>query len=121
MKLEMRNGYWLGGLLGLALAVVAPAEAQATQGGGERFDRHAYERGDGGSTWKRQFTRGWGRTHRPDARVGRGRPGAGPTEGRNEGGGGGGGDPQAPEPTAALLFGAGLLAVRGAVRKGRAR
>src|SRR5687768_16074748 len=122
MKLETRNRYWLGGLLGLAVAIGAPTAAQATQRGGERFDRGAYERSESGSTWRREFShRGRRGSHRADARAGRGRPGAEPTEVRSEGGGGGGGDPQAPEPTAALLFGAGLLAIRGAARKGRAR
>jgi hypothetical protein len=123
MKLDKRNRYWLGGLLGLAVAVGAPTATQATERGGERFDRNAYERSDNGSTWRREFTHGWGRgSHRADARSGRGRPGAVPTEVRGEGGGGGGGgDPQTPEPTAALLVGAGLRAGRGAVRKGRAR
>ena len=41
--------------------------------------------------------------------------------GSSRAGGGSSGDPQAPEPTAALLFGAGLLAIRAATRKGRAR
>jgi hypothetical protein len=133
MKWETRNRFWLGGCVGLALAVAAPTVAQATQRGGEPFDRRgaAYDRSDGSSTWRRDFHRGWGRGEQRDARAGRGQRGAVPSEVRRDDanrpgagstlGGGGSGDPQTPEPTAALLFGAGLLAIRRAARKGRAR
>ena len=133
MKWETRNRFWLGGCLGLALAVAAPTVAQASQRGGEQFDRRAAadDRSEGSSSWRREFNRGWGRGEWRDARAGRGQRGAVPTEVRRDdadrpgagsaSGSGSSGDPQAPEPTAALLFGAGLLAIRGAARKGRAR
>ena len=117
-----RKRFWLGGCVGLALAVSAPTDAGATGRGGERFDRSGsvFDRsGEGASTWRRNGPGGWG--SRPDARAGRGAPGAIPREvARNEDGGGSA-DPEAPEPTAALLFGAGLIAIRAAVRKGPAR
>jgi hypothetical protein len=110
------NRWWLGGLVGLAVGLAAPIGAQATERG-SRFDRSGtvFDRNEGSSTWR--HSGGYGR-RRPQAPAGgvsvRPRDAA-PV------GSGSSGDPEAPEPTAALLFGAGLLAVRAAARRERAR
>jgi hypothetical protein len=117
MQHGMRKKYWLSGLLGLALAQVAPLDAQAS-GRGEVWQRAGgtYERRAPESTWRHRFGGGYGR------RDARGAP-TGPAAGGGTGGpvSGGGGDPEAPEPTAALLFGLGALALHQTTRKGRAR
>src|SRR5262245_15004610 len=94
------SGFWVGGCFGLALAVAAPAGASGA--GRERFDRSGsvFDRSEG-PTWQRTLPGGWGARH-PVRSTGS--PHA--TTGVRDVGG----DPEAPEPTAALLFGAGLLA-----------
>jgi hypothetical protein len=118
MQHGMRKRYWLSGLLGLALAQIAPLDAQAS-GRGEVWQRAGgtYERRAPESTWRHRFGGGYGRR---DARG----PSTAPAGGGSTPGpvsSGSGGDPEAPEPTAALLFGLGALAVHGATRKSRAR
>jgi hypothetical protein len=117
MTLKLRKRFWLSGMMGLALAVSVPVGAQATGRGGETFNRSGtvFDRSNGASSWRYRLGVKYGKGYHTHG--GRGSQG-GPTTG---GGGGGGGDPEAPEPTAALLFGAGLLAIRGAARRGRAR
>jgi hypothetical protein len=117
MQQVQRYRFWLGGLIGFAVAVAAPTGADATGRGGERFDRSGavFDRSEGASTWRHSFGGGYGRRDpRAPGSAGSSPREAGPSNGP-------GGDPAAPEPTAALLFGAGLLAVSEAARRSRAR
>jgi hypothetical protein len=115
MDTKLRRKFWLSGMMGLAIAVAAPVGSNATGRGGETFDRSGsvFDRSSGASSWRYRLGVKYGRGYHTHG--GRGSQGT-PTTG-----GGGGGDPEAPEPTAALLFGAGLLAIRGAARRGRSR